>query len=305
MMNKSILAIIEPDIFPDEVARRAAWLAIQYGYDLELLLCDPVLTVLGDSFIVSNEAQELADNIKQAQIEIIGGIAASVSSRDLNVEASVLHQGPISDAIIGKAMDSDPAFVVKGTSYHSPADRAMFTYTDWRLIRKLNCPVWLVKGGEWKDHPVIVGAVDPTHQHDPKATIDQKIVEAGKNLASMTEGKLLLLHTYQRLVEIGARVIKTIKPIKVSVEEIDKKTRETHRRQLDALAAANGLALDDVHQLPGRTHEILPSFVRSQGADIVIMGAIARTGLKRRIVGSTAEKVLDHLPCDILLVRDD
>ena len=304
-MNKSILAIIEPDIFPDEVARRAAWLAIQYGYDLELLLCDPVLTVLGDSFIVSNEAQELADNIKQAQIEIIGGIAASVSSRDLNVEASVLHQGPISDAIIGKAMDSDPAFVVKGTSYHSPADRAMFTYTDWRLIRKLNCPVWLVKGGEWKDHPVIVGAVDPTHQHDPKATIDQKIVEAGKNLASMTEGKLLLLHTYQRLVEIGARVIKTIKPIKVSVEELDKKTRETHRRQLDALAAANGLALDDVHQLPGRTHEILPSFVRSQGADIVIMGAIARTGLKRRIVGSTAEKVLDHLPCDILLVRDD
>jgi universal stress protein E len=181
----------------------------------------------------------------------------------------------------------------------------MFTYTDWRLIRKLNCPVWLVKGGEWKEHPVIVGAVDPTHKHDPKATIDQKIIEAGKVLATMTDGKLLLLHTYQRLVEIGARVIKTIKPIKLSVEEIDKKTRETHRRQLDALAQDNDVALDDVHQLPGRTHEILPSFVRSYGADIVIMGAVARTGLKRRIVGSTAEKVLDHLPCDILLVRDD
>jgi universal stress protein E len=305
MMNKSILAIIEPDIFPDEVARRAAWLAIQYGCDLELLLCDPVLTVLGDSFIVSNEAQELADKIKQAQIEIIGGIAASVSSRDLNVEASVLQKGPISDAIIGKAMDSNPAFVVKGTSYHSPADRAMFTYTDWRLIRKLDCPVWLVKGGKWKEHPVIVCAVDPTHQHDPKATIDQKIVQAGKTLATMTDGKLLLLHTYQRLVEIGARVIKTIKPIKLSVEELDKKTRETHRRQLDALATANDVALKDVHQLPGRTQEILPSFVRSHGADIVIMGAIARTGLKRRIVGSTAEKVLDHLPCDILLVRDN
>ena len=303
-MNKSILAIIEPDIFPDEVARRAAWLAIQHGCNLELLLCDPVLTVLGDSFIVSNEAQELADNIKQAQIEIIGGIAASVSSRDLKVDASVLHQGPISDAIIGKAMDTDPAFVVKGTSYHSPADRAMFTYTDWRLIRKLNCPVWLVKGGEWKEHPIIIGAVDPTHQHDPNATIDQKIVDAGQQLATMTDGKLLLLHTYQRLVEIGARVIKTIKPIKLSVEELDKKIRESHRHQLDALAAANDVALDDAHQLPGRTHEILPSFVRSHGADIVIMGAIARTGLKRRIVGSTAEKVLDHLPCDILLVRE-
>ena len=304
-MNKSILAIIEPDILPDEVARRAAWLAIQYGCDLELLLCDPVLTALGDSFIVSNEAQELADNIKQAQIEIIGGIAASVSSSNLNVTASVLHKGPVSDEIIAKAMGSAPTFVVKGTSYHSPADRAMFTYTDWRLIRKLHCPVWLVKGGEWKEHPIIVGAVDPTHQHDPNATIDQKIVEAGKTLAAMTEGKLVLLHTYQRLAEIGARAIKAIKPIRLPVEELDKKTRESHRRQLDALAAANDVAPDDVHQLPGRTRDILPSFVRSRGADIVIMGAIARTGLARRIVGSTAEQVLDHLPCDIFLVRDD
>jgi universal stress protein E len=304
-MNKSILAIIEPDVLPDDVARRAAWLAIQYGCDLELLLCDPVLTVLGDSFIVSNEAQQLVDSIKQTQIEIIGGIAASVSSSDLNVEATVLHQGPISDAIISKAMDSSPAFIVKGTSYHSPADRATFTYTDWRLIRKLICPIWLVKGGEWKENPVIIGAVDPTHQHDPKATIDQKIVEAGKALATMTGGQLLLLHTYQRLVEIGSRAIRAIKPIKLSIDEIDRKVRETHRRQLDALAVANDVALDDVHQLPGRTQEILPAFVRSHGADIVIMGATARTGLKRRIVGSTAERVLDHLPCDILLVRED
>jgi nucleotide-binding universal stress UspA family protein len=33
------------------------------------------------------------------------------------------------------------------------------------------------------------------------------------------------------------------------------------------------------------------------------MGALARWGLKRAILGSTAEKVLDHLPCDILIVR--
>jgi nucleotide-binding universal stress UspA family protein len=35
------------------------------------------------------------------------------------------------------------------------------------------------------------------------------------------------------------------------------------------------------------------------------MGAVARTGLKRRIIGSTAEHVLDHLHCDILIVREE
>jgi len=304
-MNKSVLAIIEPDVFPSDVASRAAWLAIQYGCDLELLLCDPMLTQFGDSFIAANEAEHLADGVKKIQREIIGGIAASVSSSELNIAATVLHDRPMAGAIIRKAIDCDPTFVVKGTSFHSRAERATFTYTDWQLIRKIVCPVWLVKGREWKEQPVIVGAVDPTHQHDPQASVDQEIVDAGKKLAAMTGGKLLLLHTYQRLLEIGSSAMKTINPIKLPIDEIDKKVRESHRRQLDAFATKNNIALDDVHQLPGRTEEILPAFARSHGADIVIMGAIARTGLKRLVLGSTAERVLDHLSCDILLVRED
>lgn len=303
-MKNFVLAIIEPDMFPDEVAKRAVWIANEYGCDLELLLCDPMLSLFGDSFIASTETQRLVDSVKQVQQAIIGDIAESASKGDVHIEANVLYERPISDAIINKAVDSDPAFVVKGTSFHSPAERATFTFTDWRLIRKLDCPVWLVKGTEWKEHPVIVGAVDPTHQHDPQAVMDKNIVEAGKTLASKTDGKLVLLHTYQRLDDIGSRAIKRFKPIKLNIDEIDKKTRETHQHELDALARAHDIPSDDVHQLPGRTREILPSFVRAKGADIVIMGAIARTGLKRRMLGSTAEQVLDHLPCDILLVRE-
>lgn len=70
-----------------------------------------------------------------------------------------------------------------------------------------------------------------------------------------------------------------------------------------ALAAANGIDADHTHQLPGSTRDLLPTFVRTHGADVVVMGALARWGLRRMIIGSTAEKVLDHLPCDILIVR--
>ena len=33
------------------------------------------------------------------------------------------------------------------------------------------------------------------------------------------------------------------------------------------------------------------------------MGAVSRRGLQRTFIGSTAEKVLDHLPCDLLIVK--
>jgi universal stress protein E len=33
------------------------------------------------------------------------------------------------------------------------------------------------------------------------------------------------------------------------------------------------------------------------------MGAMSRSGLKRIFIGNTAEKVLDSLQCDVLIVR--
>jgi universal stress protein E len=33
------------------------------------------------------------------------------------------------------------------------------------------------------------------------------------------------------------------------------------------------------------------------------MGAVSRSGLKRLVVGDTAERILDALPCDVLVVK--
>ena len=39
------------------------------------------------------------------------------------------------------------------------------------------------------------------------------------------------------------------------------------------------------------------------GADFVVMGAVSRTRLQEIFIGSTAERVLDRLPCDVLVVK--
>jgi universal stress protein E len=33
------------------------------------------------------------------------------------------------------------------------------------------------------------------------------------------------------------------------------------------------------------------------------MGAVSRSRLRELFVGSTAERILDHLPCDVLVIR--
>jgi len=302
-MSNTVLAVIEMDRFPQDVTNRAEWIAQHYGCDLELVFSDPTLGFLRDSFMISADSKQISDTVKQAQEEELERLSSSVAASGLTVSTSITTDRPASDAIIAKALDCDPRFVVKGTAYHSPAERAAFTFTDWQLMRKLNYPLWLVKPQEWKEKPVIIAAVDPMHQHDKKGVLDQAIVDAGIALAAKCNGKLLLLHTYVRLDEIGAYAKLRFKPTKVPIAEIEEKMRDEHRRHLDSLAAENDIDPDAIHLLPGRTREVLPTFARTNGADLVIMGALARTGLKRRILGSTAEQVMDHLPCDILIAR--
>ena len=303
-MSDTVLAVIELENYPETVAERAAWLARLYGCRLHLLLSDPSTGFLRDTFIVSNEARQVAADMEAAQRQILDELAETVNRGGaVDVTTTITHERPAADAIIARALELEPRFVVKGTQYHSAAERAMFAYTDWRLIRKLDSPLWIVRPTEWKEKPVIVAAVDPMHEHDAEALLDQAIVEAGKEVAARCTGSLLLLHTYHRLIEIGDYAKLKFKPVKLPVEDLDKQIQAEHRKKLDALAATNAVPAKDVHQLPGRTHELLPTFARAHGASLVVMGAVARSGLLHRTIGSTAERVLDHLHCDTLIVH--
>ncbi len=302
-MAKTILCIVELENNPEVVVARAAWLAKLFDCDLELVLSEPVTNYLGDSFVYILEMQMLADEVRNEQQALLQRLAASVEEQGVAVTTNVSTERPEADMIVSKADACDAYFVVKGTHRHSLVERASLAHTDWQLIRELRRPLWFVKGDEWQSSPVVIAAVDPVHSHDKDASLDREIINSARKMADKSDGKLLLFHSYQRLEEIGSRVTWRIKPERLAVEKLDEKIRKEHRDALDGLAEEYGIDAEAVHQLPGRTHELLPTFAREHESDLVVMGALARSGLQQRIVGSTAAKTLDHLPCDVLIVH--
>ena len=303
--NDKILVIIELDSSPRAIVDRAVWVAKLADCELELLLCDPTASALGDGFFVSNEAKEIGQKIRQAQEEMIDELAEHARKEGVTVTTDVLEERPVADGVLARALDSNPRYIIKGTQYHSVAKRGIMIDTDWQLIRICPYPLWLVKPGDFREEPVIIAAVDPTHEHDKPAALDQAIIDAAKSIAGPVGGDVHLFHTYERLLGIGWEANKTFKSIKLPIDEIDKRMKKEHREALDALAEGNGFDKKHTHQLPGRTRELLPTFARSKKADLVVMGGLARWGIRRMVIGSTAERVLDHLPCDVLIVRAD
>jgi universal stress protein E len=89
----------------------------------------------------------------------------------------------------------------------------------------------------------------------------------------------------------------------VSAAEVVEHERERIGAVLAAVAAAHALPPGRVHLEQGSAADVLQIVARSLPADVLVMGAVSRTRLQDLFVGSTAERVLDRLLCDVLVVK--
>ena len=302
-MANSILAVVELDNYPEIVTQRAAWLARLCDAELTLMLCEPKAGLLNDSIFMAAEVQQIADEMQDLELRTLEQLKSSVATDGLVVHTEHNYKVPVVDRVLDMSEHLSPLYVVKGMHYHRPSERASMTDIDWQLIRKLEYPLWFAKPKTYKDSAKIIAAVDPTHGHDKPAALDVKIVQHAKRISNFTGGKLELIHTYERLEEIGSLAMRSFKPEKLPIDELDDRIKREHSERLTAFAAEHGIDPEAVHQLPGRPHEILPVFSRTHGAGLLIMGALARSSLKQRFVGNTAQRTLDHVECDVLVVH--
>jgi universal stress protein E len=73
--------------------------------------------------------------------------------------------------------------------------------------------------------------------------------------------------------------------------------------QIRTLVDEYAIAPQNLHVEAAEAAEYLPRVAGECRADIVVMGAISRSSLRRAFIGNTAERVLEALPCDALVVK--
>ncbi|MBL4571717.1 MAG: universal stress protein [Gammaproteobacteria bacterium] len=60
-----------------------------------------------------------------------------------------------------------------------------------------------------------------------------------------------------------------------------------------------------VHLEKGASGRVISTLVEEKQEDIVIMGTVARTGVKGLFIGTTAEKILRNVNCSVLTVNPE
>lgn len=115
-------------------------------------------------------------------------------------------------------------------------------------------------------------------------------------LARQFKGQITLLHV------VESRLL----PEELTFLSMESDRRITAaRRKLDALArkAVPGSLLKKTLVTAGRPFEVITHTAQGLRMDAIVIATHGRSGLKRLLLGSTAEQVVRHSPCPVLTVR--
>jgi universal stress protein E len=292
-----ILVIVNPLVRDQAAIGKAAKLARWFGADIELLICDTrnVQQAHTEGELPALSNARLNDNLEA----LIEEFAQPLRDAGIGVETQIIGGDPLHKAVVSWMRNSPADFVVKDTHHHSFAKRALGVNTDWHLIRTCPAPLLLTKPGIWGSPPVLMAAVDPDHVNDRPGLLDHRILDVTAALAKCSNAQVHAVHAFFPATLAASAEMPVIG---VSAEAL---TAELNLRTSQIRALGNEFAIvpQNLHVETAAAAEYIPRVAGECRADIVVMGAISRSSLEAALIGSTAERVLEALPCDALVVK--
>jgi len=299
--TRVVLVVVDPTASAHPSIERAAWLARHEPAQIELFISDyapqAAQSRTGTADVRASVVERHRSRLEQlAEPLRAEGIAVAVDAR---------WDYPLHDSIVRKTVDSGADLVIKDTHYHSVLKRSIFSNTDWSLIRNCGATLWLVKPRPPGQRPCFVASVDPLHERDKPAGLDNRILATARALGSALNGDVHVFHAFDVAAAIAVTTDAMSMPIALPLNELTDAMRAEHTDAVARLCKQHGVPPERTHVHQGGTRQLLLTLTEQLRADAVVMGAVSRSGLKGLFLGNTAEDVLDRLHCDLVIVKPE
>ncbi|HXF96333.1 MAG TPA: universal stress protein [Gemmatimonadales bacterium] len=125
----------------------------------------------------------------------------------------------------------------------------------------------------------------------------RRALEDAVRLAKLTGAEMLVVMVEEHLPKYPSAMSETTE----EREAIDTYFAELER-EAEALGRDTGVPLG-VRIVAGNAPKLLCDVAKEVRADLLVIGASGRSGLWAGVLGTTADKVVDHAPCSVLVVR--
>ncbi|MCS3509626.1 MULTISPECIES: universal stress protein [Achromobacter] len=214
-------------------------------------------------------------------------LAEDLAAADVSTEVVVVSGDPLT-RIIETADSYGCSLIVTGTARDETLGRLLLGTTVEKLARQARQPVLVVKTRPRKPYRDVLVATDFSDgsRHALRAA-----------LQLVPNANLTLFHAYDVPFKGNAA------PDDAVTRSFYKGAEQSAREFTANTPELAGRTPPQVVLEPGQPETVLSEYSFHHRSDLVVTGTHGRTGILRTAIGSVAERLLESLPSDVLIVR--
>lgn len=298
---QSILVANEEFTGLDAALAKAALVEHYSGAELTLLeVIYDALEKQPDKVLPKSEKEQLINAFMTAERHALDEMAnrytEKVASLKTAVSWSESREVGICRYAIQHRMDLiikplDPDHFSLDTLWHSSAHR---------LLAYAACPVLISKVPNWENNKAILACVDVSDS--AHRILNESIVRHAASLAELLGVPLHILNVAPLPQLSLGRFSSTFNLAATQDRMYVNREEEMLRLRLSQLGDASDVIC---HLKTGSLVEEIRSLARLVSADVVVMGTASREGLRRFLIGNSAEAVLHRIDADLLCIKEN
>jgi universal stress protein E len=300
-----MLVVMDPADAEGYALARAARLSAALERPLELFVCEFDQAMEGSHFRVTERLEAARQARVDARRDWLEAAAAPLRKRGLEVRTEAVYANPRHEAVARRALETGASMVVMRTHHHEWLSRATLSAAEWQLIRICPAPLLLVKGGDWPQSPRLLAAVDPSHRDDRHARLDHAILDLAEHFVATLGAEAWVAHCVLSMGSLESPAALGIMPeaLGSSPEEYAGSLMQRLRASVLHLLEGRTIPAARVRIAEGRPEKELPRLVEDLEISLLVTGGVSRSRLEQVFIGGTAERLLDRVACDLLVVK--
>lgn len=251
-----------------------------------------------------DDLYELAERRAREELQALGHPA----SASLPIVESI-RVGPPADEIVAFAAEKEADLLALGTQGRTGLRRLLLGSVAESVLRRASCPVLAVRapeGGAGQPEAAaaaparpfarILAAVD--HSESARAAL-----RAAAELARRFSGSVLAVHVLDDQVLAQTATLSPVDAMALEGSFAQLARGDLDRFVAESLDGPDRALVTRTIEL-GATAEAIQRVAREGAFDLIACGTQGRTGLRRALFGSTAERIVRLAPCPVFAVRE-
>jgi universal stress protein E len=279
---------------------KAGQLARAWRASLEIYHCLDAPLFADLPTLGAHKLHDVERNLHQHALQQLQGLADRARLHDVKVAVRAEWDFPAYEAIVRRAVRIKADLVIASAHAGPHWLPSLMRLTDWELVRLSPMPLLLIKDARPYRRPVVLAALDPTHSFAKPLKLDRQILQLASAVSQKLRGSLHAVHAYTR-VPGDSFPAEAITP--AIVGKIERDAQRAARVAFERVLKSSRIAPAHRYLIARDPVSAIADTARRSRSAIVVMGAISRSGIKRWLIGNTAERILDDLRCDVLIVK--